>query len=180
VRPGTLGRPVPGFDVEVRADDGTRLGRGEVGRMWVRGDSRAIGYWRHHEKTLEAFRGEWYASGDMISMDEDDYVHYHGRADDMLKVSGKWFSPRELEDCLLAHVDVREVAVVGVPDESGLVKPHAFVVAEGAATEGLEEALQSWARERLEPYKYPRRVVLLAELPRTHLGKVDRGALARG
>jgi benzoate-CoA ligase family protein len=180
VRPGTLGRAVPGFDVEVRGDEGEEMPRGEVGRMWVRGDSRAIGYWRHHEKTLEAFRGPWYASEDMISMDEEGYVRYHGRADDMLKVSGKWLSPRELEDCLLGHPAVREVAVVGVADDGGLLKPHAFAVVEGDAGDGLEAELQAWARERLEPYKYPRRVAFLDALPRTHLGKVDRGALARG
>ncbi len=182
VRPGTLGKVVPGYDVEVRDEEARALPRGEVGRMWVRGGSRAIGYWRHHEKTLEAFQGEWYASGDMISMDAEGWVSYRGRADDMLKVSGKWFSPRELEDCLLAHASVREVAVVGVADGEGLVKPHAFVVAAEDADAGptLEAELQGWAKDRLEAYKYPRGVHFLDELPRTHLGKVDRGKLARG
>jgi len=183
VRPGTLGKVVPGFDVEVRDEEGHPLPRGEVGRMWVRGGSRAIGYWRHHEKTLEAFRGEWYASGDMIAIDAEGWVHYRGRADDMLKVSGKWFSPRELEDCLLAHEAVGEVAVVGIADGEGLVKPHAFVVLVEGARAGepaLEAELQAWARERLETYKYPRAVHFLEEMPRTHLGKVDRGKLARG
>jgi benzoate-CoA ligase family protein len=182
VRPGTLGKVVPGFHVEVRDEAGHEMPRGEVGRMWVRGGSRAIGYWRHHEKTLEAFQGEWYASGDMISMDAEGWIHYRGRADDMLKVSGKWLSPREVEDCLLAHPSVREVAVVGVADVEGLVKPHAFVVPSDGSDPGptLEAALQAWAKERLEPYKYPRSVRFLEELPRTHLGKVDRGRLARG
>jgi benzoate-CoA ligase len=117
----------------------------------------------------------------MISMDAAGYVTYRGRADDMLKVSGKWLSPRELEDCLLTHPAVREVAVVGVTEDSGLVKPHAFVV----PTDGIDPAdalaaeLQEWVRERLEPYKYPRRVTFMADFPRTHLGKVDRGKLAR-
>lgn len=182
VRPGTLGKVVPGYEVQVRDDDGVELPRGEVGRMWVRGGSRAIGYWRHHDKTLQAFQGEWYASEDMVVMDSDGYVRYRGRADDMLKVSGRWFSPRELEDCLLEHPAVREVAVVGVGDTEGLVKPHAFVVpAEGTdPDEGLEAGIQSWVKERLEPYKYPRRVHFMDDLPRTHLGKVDRGKLARG
>ncbi len=182
VRPGTLGKVVPGYDVEVRDEEGGALAPGEVGRMWVRGGSRAIGYWRHHEKTMEAFQGEWYASGDMISIDEEGWVRYRGRADDMLKVSGRWLSPRELEDCLLGHPAVREVAVVGVEDERGLVKPHAFVVAADGVEAGdaLEAEIQAWVRERLEPYKYPRRVRFIEELPRTHLGKVDRGKLARG
>ncbi len=182
VRPGTLGKVVPGYDVEVRDDDGRALPPGEVGRMWVRGGSRAIGYWRHHDKTLEAFQGAWYASGDMISLDAEGWVRYRGRADDMLKVSGRWLSPRELEDCLLGHPAVREVAVVGVEDERGLVKPHAFVVAADGVEAGdaLEAEIQAWVRERLEPYKYPRRVRFLEEFPRTHLGKVDRGKLARG
>ncbi len=180
VRPGTLGRVVPGFEVEVRDEDGAPLGPEEVGYLWVRGDSRAAGYWQHREKTRRAFVGEWYVSGDMISMDADGYVTYCGRADDMLKVSGKWLSPQELENCLLEHDAVEEVAVVGVPSEDGLVKPHAFVVAHAAADTGpeLAEALQAWAKDRLEPYKYPRDVVFMPDLPRTHLGKVDRGKLA--
>jgi benzoate-CoA ligase family protein len=182
VRHGTLGRAVPGFEVKACDEAGARVAPGEVGHLWVRGGSRALGYWQHLDLTAEVFRGEWYLSGDMIAVDAEGYVTYRGRADDMLKVSGKWFSPRELEDCLLAHPAVREVAVVGMADEGGLVKPHAFVVADGSAPtdRALAEALQGWARERLEPYKYPRRVVLLDDLPRTHLGKVDRGRLARG
>jgi acyl-coenzyme A synthetase/AMP-(fatty) acid ligase len=119
----------------------------------------------------------------MIAIDAEGWVHYRGRADDMLKVSGKWFSPRELEDCLLGHDAVGEVAVVGIADGEGLVKPHAFVVlveGSGAGGPGLEAELQAWARDRLESYKYPRAVHFLEEMPRTHLGKVDRGKLARG
>lgn len=181
VRPGTLGRVVPGFDVRVCDEEGAQLPRGEVGHLRVRGGSMALGYWQQSEKTRAAFRGEWYVSGDMISMDADGVVTYHGRADDMLKVGGKWLSPAQLEDCLLAHPAVAEVAVVGVADGHGLVKPHAFVrLADGAeAGDALEEDLKAWARSRLEPYKYPRRVAFLDALPRTHLGKVDRGALAR-
>ena len=180
VRPGTLGRVVPGFDVRACDDDGTEVARGEVGHLRVRGGSMALGYWHQSEKTQAAFRGDWYVSGDMISLDAEGYVTYHGRTDDMLKVGGKWLSPTQLEDCLLAHPAVAEVAVVGVADDGGLVKPHAFVrVSRGqTADDVLAAALQAWARERLEPFKYPRRVVFLDDFPRTHLGKVDRGALA--
>lgn len=181
MRPGTLGKAVPGFDVRACDENGVNVPPGEVGHLWVGGDSRATGYWRSSEKDREAFRGRWYVSGDMISIDRDGWVTYCGRADDMLKVGGKWLSPRELEDCLLAHPAVREVAVVGVATD-GLVKPHAFVVAEPEreTDKDFVNELQAWARARLEPYKYPRKVVFLDDLPRTHLGKVDRGRLARG
>lgn len=188
IRPGTLGRVVPGFEVRVRDEEGRDLPRGEVGYLWVRGDSLAQGYWRNADKTRAAFRGEWYVSGDMISMDDEGYVTYCGRGDDMLKVSGKWLSPAELEGCLAAHPAIQEVAVVGVPTPEGLTKPEAFVIPadpEVAADEGADRAqalaaeLQAWARERLQPYKYPRAVHFMTDFPRTHLGKVDRNALGR-
>jgi benzoate-CoA ligase family protein len=182
IRPGTLGRVVPGFEVRVRDQDGRELGPDEVGYLWVRGDSRANEYWQNAEETRQAFRGEWYVSGDMISIDAEGYVTYCGRADDMLKVSGKWLSPKDVENCLLEHESVREVAVVGVTTGEGLIKPHAFVrTAEGVSgDDALATALQEWVKSRLEPYKYPREVTFLDDLPRTHLGKVDRGRLARG
>jgi acyl-coenzyme A synthetase/AMP-(fatty) acid ligase len=179
VRPGTLGTVVPGFEVKVCDDQGREIADGEVGWLWVRGDSRAIGYWHDMEKTRAVFRGEWYVSGDMVSRDADGVFTYAGRGDDMLKVSGKWLSPREVEECLLAHPAVDEVAVVGIAGPDGLVKPHAFVVAR-TAHRGIDPgALGEFARERLAHYKVPRRVVLLDALPRTHLGKVDRGRLKR-
>jgi benzoate-CoA ligase family protein len=178
VKPGTLGRIVPGFDVRVCDDDGRELPPGEIGWLRVRGDSRAIGYWQEMEKTREAFRGEWYVSGDMVSRDEEGWFTYHGRGDDMLKVSGKWLSPGEVENCLLRHPRVAEAAVVGVPDGEGLVKPWAFVVAKDDG-EGLPKDLQAHVHQRLEAYKVPREVRVLDALPRTHLGKVDRGSLKR-
>ncbi|HMH83473.1 MAG TPA: benzoate-CoA ligase family protein [Gemmatimonadales bacterium] len=178
VRPGTLGTVVPGFDVKVCDDEGREVPAGEVGALWVRGDSRAIGYWQQMEKTKQGFRGEWYVSGDMVRRDPDGYFTYCGRVDDLLKVSGKWLAPQEVENCLLQHPAVKEVAVVGVVGEHGLVKPHAFVVAK-ERRDGLGEELQAFVRERLEPYKYPREVIFLDALPRTHLGKVDRARLRR-
>jgi benzoate-CoA ligase family protein len=180
VRPGTLGKAVPGFEVEVRDEEGHRMADGEVGWLWVRGGSRAIAYWHRMGRTMEAFRGEWYVSGDMVSRDADGVFTYAGRADDMLKVSGKWLSPREVESCLLAHPAVEEVAVVGVPGEAGLTVPRACVVRRNGAapaSDGLADELRAWVRARLEPYKYPRDVVFLDALPRTHLGKVDRAVL---
>ena len=175
-RPGTLGTVVPGFEVKVCDEEGKELGRGETGWLWVRGDSRAIAYWQQMEKTAQGFRGEWYVSGDLITMDGEGYVTYCGRGDEMLKVSGKWLAPQEVEGCLLQHPGVVEAAVVGATDSSGLVKPRAYVVPR-ARRDGLDEELKAFVRERLEPYKHPREVVFVDSLPRTHLGKVDRGRL---
>jgi acyl-coenzyme A synthetase/AMP-(fatty) acid ligase len=195
VRPGTLGKVVPGFDVRVCDENGRELLHGETGWLRVRGNSLALGYWQQAEKTREAFKGEWYVSGDMVKRDEDGYFTYCGRGDDMLKVSGKWLAPGEVENRLLEHPAVREAVVVGVTDENGLTKPCACVVradpsGEGeAATAGdgaiggarddaaLEADLQSFVRDGLAAYKYPRRILFLDDLPRTHLGKVDRGGI---
>jgi benzoate-CoA ligase family protein len=177
-RPGTLGTVVPGFEVKVCDDDGGELPRGETGWLWVRGDSRALGYWHDLDKTVRSFRGEWYVSGDLITMDEEGYVRYCGRGDEMLKVGGKWLAPQEVEGCLLEHPSVAEAVVVGVTDQNGLVKPRAYVVPRGAK-DGLEETLRAHVRDRLDAYKHPREVVLVDSLPRTHLGKVDRGSLRR-
>ncbi len=180
VRPGTLGTAVPGFEVRLCDDDGREVGTGEVGRMRVRGASRAHGYWQHPEETRRAFCGEWYISGDMMSRDRDGCFTYQGRDDDLLKVSGKWFSPREAEECLLEHRNVREVAVVGIETEEGLTVPVAFLVwAEHRDPGTAASAIRSHLAGRLESYKHPREIHLLAELPRTHLGKVDRGSLRR-
>lgn len=176
VRPGTLGRPVAGFEVRARDEDGADVPDGEIGRLWVRGGSRAWGYWRDLPRTMETFRGEWVASGDLVRFDEDGYVEHHGRADEALKVSGRWLAPQEVESCLLGHESVSECVVVGVAGGDGLVKPLAFVVV-SEARPGLEDELTALALARLEPYKRPRRVIVVDELPRTHLGKVDRSAL---
>lgn len=176
VKPGTLGKVVPGFDVRVRDDAGADLPDGEVGWLWVRGGSRALGYWHQLRETQAAFRGEWYVSGDMVRRDPDGTFVYCGRGDDMLKVAGKWLAPSEVENCLLGHPLVREAVVVGVTDESGLTKPHAFVLP-SERRPGLEKELEDHVRGKLAPYKAPRRVILVDTLPRTHLGKVDRGKL---
>ncbi|MDA0373647.1 MAG: benzoate-CoA ligase family protein [Planctomycetota bacterium] len=178
VRIGSIGKVVPGFDVRVCDEDGRDVEDGQTGWLWVRGGARALGYWQQLEKTEWGFRGEWYVSGDLVTRDADGWFTYGGRADDMLKVSGRWLATREVEECLEEHPAVKEAAVVGVVDADGLTKPHAFVVPVTASPE-LGDELQSWVKERLEPYKYPRQVMLLDDLPRTHLGKVDRGQLRR-
>ncbi|MFI5371567.1 MAG: benzoate-CoA ligase family protein [Candidatus Eisenbacteria bacterium] len=178
-RPGTLGQVVPGFEIKACDEDGLEVPPGETGWLWVRGGSRAIGYWQDLDKTSASFRGDWYVSGDLVSIDADGFVTYGGRGDEMLKVSGKWLAPQEVESCLLQHAAVAEAAVVGVRDPNGLIKPCAYVVAKEPSP-GLDETLKRFVRERLDPYKQPRDVVFVDALPRTHLGKVDRGRLRRG
>jgi len=175
VRPGTLGRVVPGFEVAVRDEDGVDVPDGEVGRLWVRGDSRGPGYWQDLDATAEVFRGEWVVGGDLVSRDPDGYITHRGRADDAVKVKGKWFRPQELEGCLLEHPAVAGAAAITLEATDGLLRPVAFVVARDVS----EEELRDWVLERLEPYKHPRRVHFVEELPLTHLGKVDRGRLRR-
>ena len=177
-RPGTVGRVVPGFEVKAADDEGREVADGEIGMCWVRGKSRAIGYWQNLEKTSAGFRGDWYVTGDLIKRDADGYYTHCGRSDDMMKVSGKWLSPQELENCLLKHPAVKECAVVPVIDKAGLTKPCAYVVA-SESKPGLEDELKEFVKSKLEPYKYPRQVIFLETLPRTHLGKVDRAALKR-
>jgi benzoate-CoA ligase family protein len=183
VRPGTLGRAVPGFEVRACDDEGRPVTPGEVGRLWVRGGSRALGYWQNLEGTADTFRGEWVALGDLVNIDADGWVSYCGRADDVLKVGGKWCTPQEVEACLLEHPGVKEVAVVGAEGADGLTKPVAFVLPAPGATAALADELKEHALARLAAHKHPRRVIVVDALPRTHLGKIDRGrlrALARG
>ena len=176
VKPGTLGKVVPGFELRARDDDGNDVQPGQVGRLWVRGESLALGYHANPTQTEEAFQGEWFVGGDLISIDEDGYVSHRGRADDALKIKGKWFRPQEVESVLLDHAAVAECAVVAVEDEGGLNRPVAFVVADSSVE---EQDLIDWVLTHLEAYKHPRRVFIVDSLPQTHLGKVDRAALKR-
>ena len=176
VKPGTLGKPVVGFELAVRSPEGTPVPAGEVGRLWVKGDSRALGYWRDLDSTVEAFHGPWFAGGDLVRIDQQGYVEHHGRADDLLKVSGKWLAPQEVESCLLEHRAVDAAVVVGVLDDAGLINPVAFVV-RAVPRDGLAQELMEWALDRLEPYKHPRKVIVVGSLPTTHLGKIDRTRL---
>jgi benzoate-CoA ligase family protein len=176
VKVGTVGRVVNGFEVKACDEDGQEVGIDEVGRMWVRGDSLGQGYWEDGAQTAAAFRDEWFVGGDLISIDGDGYVTHRGRADDAIKVKGRWLSPQEVESCLLEHEAVKDCAVVAFEDNDGLLKPTAFVVASAPVSEA---ELKQHVLDRLEPYKHPRRVIFVEELPQTHLGKVDRGALKR-
>jgi benzoate-CoA ligase family protein len=177
-RAGSIGEVVPGFEAKVADAEGRALPPGEPGELWVRGRSMALGYWQARERTAAAFRGEWYVTGDIVARDADGFFTYCGRGDEALKVAGKWVAPQEVEGVLLAHAAVKACAVVGRQDEKGLVKPYAFVEAPGAGPE-LAAELAALATARLEPHKRPRAVEVVAALPRTHLGKIDRGALRR-
>lgn len=176
VRRGTLGEVVPGFEVRVMDEEGREVPDGTMGHLWVRGGSRALGYWQQLDKSGTCFRGEWVVTGDLVKRDADGYYTYGGRADELLKVSGKWLSATEVEGCLLQHPAVSQAAVVGVADANGLVKPHAWVIPR-ERRQGLAEELKAFVCERLEPYKCPREVTFVDALPTTHLGKVDRGKL---
>jgi benzoate-CoA ligase len=184
VRVGSLGQAVPGYRPEVVDPDGRPLPRGQSGRLQVRGESSALCYWQEHAASKETFAGDLVITGDMFREDEDGYFYYEGRVDELLKVGGVWCAPHEIEGCLLEHDAVAEAAVVGWTDKDGLVKPKAFVVprpghapADVAATHALEHALQEWVKGRLTPFKYPRWVEFLAEIPKSDRGKVDRKGL---
>ncbi len=181
VRPGSLGQAVPGYDCRVVDETGFELPAGETGRLHVRGESAALCYWQAHEKSKETFRGDLVVTGDLFRMDEDGYFFYEGRADELLKVGGKFVAPHEVEECLLSHEAVREAAVVGWRDDEGLVKPRAFVVPVPGqpGDDAFAESLQEYVRTKLSPHKYPRVVTFVDDLPKNDRGKVDRRALSQ-
>jgi acyl-coenzyme A synthetase/AMP-(fatty) acid ligase len=163
---------VPGYELELRDDHGNRT-TGE-GALWVRGPTSCIGYWNDRARSLATFHGPWTRTGDQYIANADGTWTYAGRADDMLKVGGIWVSPFEVESALAAHPAVLEAAVVGAEDKDGLVKPKAFVVPRGAADASLADELKAFVKDRLAPFKYPRWVELVTELPKTATGKIQR------
>lgn len=175
-KPGSSGKVVPGYEVKVVGEDGSEVKTGEIGELLVKGDSLAPFYWNKHEATKEKMLGEWFATGDKYYVDDEGFYWYCGRADDMLKVSGIWVSPIEIENVLLEHPTVVEVAVVGQEDENNLVKPEAYVVLSNPelATEEHAKELQQHVKANLTPYKYPRKIHFIDELPKTASGKIQR------
>jgi benzoate-CoA ligase len=179
VRYGTTGWPVPGYEIELRGDSGGPVPDGEPGDLYIHGPSSATMYWGNRAKTQETFQGGWTKSGDKYIRNEDGSYTYAGRTDDMLKVSGIYVSPFEIEATLVQHPSVLEAAVVGVIDENGLTKPKAYVVQRQG--ENVSEAeLKSFIKDRLAPYKYPRSTVFVDELPKTATGKIQRFKLREG
>ncbi|QIL83956.1 benzoate-CoA ligase family protein [Diaphorobacter sp. HDW4A] len=173
IRYGSTGKPVPGYEVELRSEDGKPVADGEIGELFIKGPSTALMYWNNRSKSRDTFRGEWLKSGDKYSRDADGYYTYAGRSDDMLKVSGIYVSPFEVEATLMQHPAVLEAAVVGKMDQDGLVKPKSFVVCKPGRS-ASEEELKAFVKERLAPYKYPRFIEFVAELPKTATGKIQR------
>jgi benzoate-CoA ligase len=177
VRPGTTGKAVPGYELRLVDEQGNVITKpGELGELQISGPTSAIMYWSQREKTKNTFQGPWTRSGDKYSLDQDGYYAYGGRSDDMLKVSGIYVSPAEVEAALVSHQAVLEAAVVGAADEQELIKPKAYVVLKPGTSpsESLKTALQQHVKDKLAPYKYPRWIEFLGELPKTATGKIQR------
>jgi benzoate-CoA ligase len=173
VRYGTTGWPVPGYDVELRGEDGKPVPDGEPGDLYIHGPSAAMMYWGNREKSRETFQGGWTKSGDKYVKNADGTYTYSGRSDDMLKVSGIYVSPFEVEATLVQHPAVLEAAVIGVPDAEGLTKTKAFVVLKAGA-QVTDTELKAFVKDKLAPYKYPRQIEFVADLPKTATGKIQR------
>jgi benzoate-CoA ligase len=179
VVPGSVGMPLPGYEVKILDDNGHELPDGEVGILAVKGGSAATYYLRNYEKTQKTFRGEWVYTEDLFSKDKDGNLYFYGRKDDLLKVSGYFVSPLEIEECIGAHPNVAACAVVGVKDADGLDKTKAFIVLREniVATEAMADKITEYVKEKLSPYKYPRLIEFVSELPLTRTGKIDRRKL---
>ena len=173
VRYGSTGWPVPGYDIELRDEEGKSPPHGEPGDLYIRGPSAAMMYWGNRAKTRETFQGGWTKSGDKYVRNSDGTYTYAGRSDDMLKVSGIYVSPFEVEATLVQHPAVLEAAVIGVPDVEGLTKTKAFVVLKSGATT-TDTELKAFVKDHLAPYKYPRIIQFVEELPKTATGKIQR------
>jgi acyl-coenzyme A synthetase/AMP-(fatty) acid ligase len=181
-KPGAAGRRVPGYQIKLLDRDGREVGAGEEGILWVRGDSSAPYYWNRPDKTAETMRADgWIYTGDRLMRDADGYYFFRGRADDLVKVSGQWVYPLEVELCLADHPLVRECAVMAIELADRRMTLKAFVVLNHGASEqeAITRTLQNYVKQALLPYKYPRIVEFRDELPKTGTGKIDRQMLLR-
>jgi benzoate-CoA ligase len=176
VRPGSSGQLVPSYEALLLDEEGQPVPQGEIGNLLIAGDSTCAQYWNKHERTRTTILGPWIRTGDKYYQDADGYFWYAGRADDMLKVSGQWVSPVEVESALIGHPAVLEAAVVGREDADGLVKPQAYVVLQAGQvpSDELAEELKQYVKRTLLPHKYPRWIVFVPELPKTSTGKIQR------
>jgi benzoate-CoA ligase family protein len=178
VRYGSSGKPVPGYDAVILGEHDRPVPNGEAGELVVRGDSAAEGYWNQRDKSRRTFRGHWTYTGDTYIRDADGYYRFQGRGDEMLKVSGVWVSPFEVEEALIAHSAVLEAAVIGRQDADGLVKPKAFVILTEAGRKedpaALTTVLQAHVKDRIGVWKYPRWIAFVDQLPKTATGKIQR------
>jgi acetyl-CoA synthetase len=180
---GSAGLRVPGYEVELKDKDGRTVGDDEEGILWVRGDSNTPLYWNRPDKTAETVReGGWIYTGDRFVRDGDGFYFFRGRADDLIKISGQWVYPLEVELCLAEHPQVRECAVFAVELADRRMTLKAVVVMNdgGFDAEKTTKMLQDFVKAKLLPYKYPRQVMFVDELPKTGTGKIDRQALLKG
>ena len=178
-QPGTSGRPVPGYDVEIVDDDGQPITGEAEGHLEVRGPSMAVGYWCDQAASQRSFHGDRMRTGDMYARSNDGYYTYLGRSDDMLRVGGEWVSPAEVEAVLVSHAAVLEAAVVGHRDEQGVQRPVAFLVGTPDAVLDVAE-LEALCKAELAGFKRPKRYEIVAELPKTATGKIQRFKLRDG
>jgi benzoate-CoA ligase family protein len=176
IRPGSSGKPVPGYQARILDENHKDVAAGTPGKLWIKGPSVVKYYWNRPELTAEAIVDGWFNTGDTYQQDEQGYYYYCGRNDDMLKVGGIWVSPFEIESALISHPKVLEAAVVAHSDENGLVKPEAWIVLRNPsdACQDLEEDIRSFCKSNLAPYKYPRWIHFVQELPKTATGKIQR------
>ena len=175
------GRRVAGYEVKLVAPDGHPVDDDEEGIMWVRGHSSAPLYWNRDDKTAETMRGDWIYTGDRFVRDHDGFYYFRGRADDLIKVSGQWVYPLEVELCLADHQAVREVCVLGLelPDRRMTLKAFVVPMQDVGDRPAFEDELRDYVKRKLLPYKYPRIIEFMSELPKTGTGKIDRQALTR-
>jgi acyl-coenzyme A synthetase/AMP-(fatty) acid ligase len=175
---------LPGYEARILDEDENPVPDGEIGELYMKSESFAASYWKKRERSRDTFRGPWLKTGDRYRRDSDGYYYYAGRGDDMFKTSGQWVSPIEVEGALLRHPSVAEVAVIGVTDVDGLIKPKALVVLKPGQEAGRELvlALQEHSKSVLAPdyYKYPRWIDFVADLPKTATGKIQRYKLRTG
>ena len=178
---GASGARVPGYELKLIDPEGRPVAPGESGVLWVRGDSQAPLYWNRPDKTAETMRDGWICTGDRFRVDADGFYFFEGRVDDLIKVSGQWIYPLEVERCLAEHPSVQECVVLGIEDPNRLMTLAAFVVLRPGTEpdQATTRLLQSFVKSQLTPYKYPRRVDYLKALPKTGTDKVDRQALRR-
>jgi benzoate-CoA ligase len=176
IQAGSTGLPVPGYEAKIVDENFSSLPDGEIGTLLVKGDSSAAYYWNKHEKTKETMLGEWLNTGDKFYKNEKGFYYYVGRTNDMLKAGGIWVSPIEVEACLTEHPAVLECAVVGAVDEENLIKPKAFVVLQKGytASEALDKELKAHVKGTVAPYKFPRWIAFVEDLPKTATGKIKR------
>ncbi len=176
VKPGSTGKPVPGYQMRLLDDDGNPVAPNQIGNLQVSGGSIASVYWNQREETRRNMLGEWFVTGDRYLVDEEGFYSFRGRSDDMLRVGGKWLAPQEVENTINRHEAVAESAVVGYQDQDDLIKPYAFIVLneDTSSSDSLKEDIKAFVRDRIAAYKYPRWIEFADQIPKTSGGKIQR------